>query len=124
MRMCIQFVYAPPYTFISIIMSAYLFSNFHASCSSRMLPFPLSSFFLPLSHPPLSKYSSHPTISRIDIVAFEIANIIVRALNLKQSLLKDDIEELKKEVLNSEGVQKLVTEDSYELWCIAAEDKR
>ena len=60
----------------------------------------------------------------MDIVAFEIANIIVRALHLKQSLLPDDIKELKKEVLDSEGVKILVTEDTYELWCIAAEDKR
>lgn len=62
--------------------------------------------------------------SRIEIVAFEIANIIVRVLNLRNSLRPNDIQELKKEVLSSEGVRQLVSEDELDLWCIAAEDKR
>eukprot|EP00897_Mesotaenium_endlicherianum_P000370 jgi/Mesen1/10333/ME000008S10113 len=60
----------------------------------------------------------------MEIVGFEVANVIVRVLNLRHSLLADDVAELQSEVLANEGVRALVSDDEYELWCIAAEDKR
>eukprot|EP00271_Cylindrocystis_brebissonii_P022947 TRINITY_DN909_c0_g1_i1.p1 TRINITY_DN909_c0_g1~~TRINITY_DN909_c0_g1_i1.p1 ORF type:complete len:998 (-),score=308.45 TRINITY_DN909_c0_g1_i1:2587-5229(-) len=62
--------------------------------------------------------------ARIEILAFEIATVIVRSLHLKHALQPQDIQELKTEVLASEGVTTLVSSDEFELWCIAAEDKR
>ncbi|KAL8059224.1 hypothetical protein ABFX02_03G071900 [Erythranthe guttata] len=62
--------------------------------------------------------------NRISILAFEVANTIVKGANLLQSLSEDNIQFLKKEVLNSEGVRKLVTTDMDELLRIAAADKR
>ncbi|CAI5458055.1 unnamed protein product [Closterium sp. Yama58-4] len=57
-------------------------------------------------------------------MGFEVANVIVRAINLRQSLLERDIEDLRAEVLASEGIRMLVSDDFYHVWCIAAEDKR
>ncbi|CAI5486303.1 unnamed protein product [Closterium sp. Naga37s-1] len=61
---------------------------------------------------------------KIEIMGFEVANVIVRAINLRQSLLERDIEDLRAEVLASEGIRMLVSDDFYHVWCIAAEDKR
>ncbi|GJP79299.1 hypothetical protein CLOP_g9547 [Closterium sp. NIES-67] len=61
---------------------------------------------------------------KIEVMGFEVANVIVRAINLRQSLLERDIEDLRAEVLASEGIRMLVSDDFYHVWCIAAEDKR
>ncbi|CAA0841171.1 Protein of unknown function (DUF668 [Striga hermonthica] len=61
---------------------------------------------------------------RITILAFEVANTIAKGSNLLQSLSEENIQFLKKEVLNSEGVRKLVSTDMDELLSIAAADKR
>ncbi|CAI5460747.1 unnamed protein product [Closterium sp. Yama58-4] len=61
---------------------------------------------------------------KIEIMGFEVANVFVRAINLRQSLLERDIEDLRAEVLASEGIRMLVSDDFYHVWCIAAEDKR
>ncbi|GLT91992.1 hypothetical protein SLE2022_098510 [Rubroshorea leprosula] len=60
----------------------------------------------------------------ISILAFEVANTIARGANLLQSLSEENILFLKKDVLNSEGVQKLVSTDIKELLSVAATDKR
>ncbi|KAL6574420.1 hypothetical protein OROHE_001324 [Orobanche hederae] len=60
----------------------------------------------------------------ITILAFEVANTIAKGANLLQSLSEGNIQFLKKEVLNSEGVRQLVSTDMDELLSIAASDKR
>ncbi|KAJ4962503.1 hypothetical protein NE237_022442 [Protea cynaroides] len=62
--------------------------------------------------------------NKISILAFEVANTIVKGANLMQSLSKENIRHLKELVLPSEGVQNLVSRDMDELLRIAASDKR
>ncbi|KAA8528756.1 hypothetical protein F0562_036111 [Nyssa sinensis] len=62
--------------------------------------------------------------NKIFILAFEIANTIAKGANLLQSLSEENVQFLKKEILHSEGVQKLVSTDMKELLTIAAADKR
>lgn len=62
--------------------------------------------------------------NKISILAFEVANTIVRGANLMQSLSEENIQFLKKEVLHSEGVRLLVSTEMKELLMIAASDKR
>jgi hypothetical protein len=61
---------------------------------------------------------------KIGILAFEVANTIVKGYNLKQSLDKEAIKVLKDQILRSKSVQVLVSTDMKELMCIAAADKR
>ncbi|KAG5004844.1 hypothetical protein JHK86_028983 [Glycine max] len=62
--------------------------------------------------------------NKISILAFEVANTIVKGANLMQSLSKENIRHLKEVVLPSEGVQILISRDMDELLRIAAADKR
>ncbi|XP_042495917.1 protein PSK SIMULATOR 1-like, partial [Macadamia integrifolia] len=62
--------------------------------------------------------------NKISILAFEVANTIVKGANLMQSLSKENIRHLKEVILPSEGVQNLVSRDMDELLRIAAADKR
>ncbi|KAH7671138.1 hypothetical protein IHE45_10G072600 [Dioscorea alata] len=62
--------------------------------------------------------------NKISILAFEVANTIVKGANLMQSLSKENVRRLKEEVLLSEGVQNLVSKDMHELLKIVAADKR
>ncbi|KAM7521222.1 hypothetical protein LguiB_020184 [Lonicera macranthoides] len=62
--------------------------------------------------------------NKISILAFEVANTIAKGANLLQSLSEENIQFLKKEILHSEGVQRLVSTDVQELLSIAAADKR
>lgn len=62
--------------------------------------------------------------NKISILAFEVANTIVKGANLMQSLSKENIRHLKEVVLPSEGVQNLISRDMDELIRIAAADKR
>ena len=62
--------------------------------------------------------------NKISILAFEVANTIVKGANLMQSLSKENIRHLKEVVLPSEGVQNLISRDMDELLRIAAADKR
>lgn len=65
-----------------------------------------------------------PKGNKIGILAFEVANTIVKGCNLKQSLGDEEMKILKEEILLSDGVQLLVSTDSHELMAIAAADKR
>ncbi|WVZ20296.1 hypothetical protein V8G54_007618 [Vigna mungo] len=60
----------------------------------------------------------------ISILAFEVANTIVKGFNLLESLSAESIRNLKEKVLLSEGVQNLISEDMNELLRIVAADKR
>ncbi|KAM7280423.1 hypothetical protein ACFE04_007557 [Oxalis oulophora] len=62
--------------------------------------------------------------NKISILAFEVANTIVKGSNLMQSLSKENIKVLKDVVLPSEGVKNLISRDMDELMRIAAADKR
>lgn len=62
--------------------------------------------------------------NKVSILAFEVANTIVKGSNLMQSLSEENIQILKKEILHSQGVQLLVSTDMKELLSIAAADKR
>lgn len=62
--------------------------------------------------------------NKISILAFEVANTIVKGANLMNSLSADNIKHLKEVVLPSEGVQRLISKDMDELLRIAAADKR
>ncbi|KAK7277340.1 hypothetical protein RIF29_18491 [Crotalaria pallida] len=62
--------------------------------------------------------------NKISILAFEVANTIVKGANLMQSLSEENIRHLKEVVLPSEGVQTLISSDMDKLLRIAAEDKR
>ncbi|CAN4099901.1 unnamed protein product [Withania somnifera] len=62
--------------------------------------------------------------NKISILAFEVANTIVKGANLMYSLSQDNIKHLKEVVLPSEGVQLLISKDMDELFRIAAADKR
>lgn len=62
--------------------------------------------------------------NKISILAFEVANTIVKGSNLVKSLSKKNINYLIEIVLTSDGVQHLVSESMDELLRIAAADKR
>lgn len=62
--------------------------------------------------------------NKISILAFEVANTIVKGSNLMQSLSKENIKHLKEVVLPSEGVKNLISGNMDELLRIAASDKR
>jgi hypothetical protein len=62
--------------------------------------------------------------NKISILAFEVANTVVKGASLMQSLSKENIKHLKDVVLPSEGVQNLISRDMDELLRIAAADKR
>ncbi|KAG0463313.1 hypothetical protein HPP92_019382 [Vanilla planifolia] len=62
--------------------------------------------------------------SQISILAFEVANTIVKGANLMHSLSEENIKHLKELVLPSEAVQRLISNDWKELLRIAASDKR
>ena len=75
---------------------------------------------------PGGDFRSAPTTkgNKISILAFEVANIIVKGMSLMQSLSKESLKYLKDDVLLSEGVQRLVSSDMDDLMRIAAADKR
>ncbi|KAI3432004.1 Bulb-type lectin domain-containing protein [Psidium guajava] len=60
----------------------------------------------------------------ISILAFEVANTIVKGTNLLHSLSEKELQLLKEEILTSAGVQNLVSTNTQELLTIAAADKR
>ncbi|XP_020227406.1 uncharacterized protein LOC109808704 [Cajanus cajan] len=62
--------------------------------------------------------------NEIGILAFEVANTIVKGFSLMESLSTKSIKHLKEEVLPLEAVQDLVSKDTDELLRIVAADKR
>lgn len=82
-----------------------------------------------VSKPAIKFWNKRSTLGKvskgreISILAFEVANTIVKAANFLQSLSGRQLQ-LLKEVFTSEGVQNLVSTDMQELLTIAAADKR
>uniref|UniRef100_A0ACD5UWT4 Uncharacterized protein n=1 Tax=Avena sativa TaxID=4498 RepID=A0ACD5UWT4_AVESA len=62
--------------------------------------------------------------TQISILAFEVANTILKGVSVMQSLSQDSVTYFKQVVLPSEGVQNLVSNDMGELMQIVANDKR
>ncbi|KAI3451648.1 hypothetical protein Pfo_008313 [Paulownia fortunei] len=62
--------------------------------------------------------------NELSILAFEVANTIVKGSNLMESLSRRSIRQLKEVVLPAEGVQQLISQDMDELLRIVAADKR
>ncbi|KAK7283418.1 hypothetical protein RIF29_12920 [Crotalaria pallida] len=62
--------------------------------------------------------------NKISILAFEVANTITKGAILFQSLSEENVWYLKKEILQSKGVQLLVSTDIEELLSLAEADKR
>ncbi|KAI9113131.1 hypothetical protein K1719_015656 [Acacia pycnantha] len=62
--------------------------------------------------------------NKISILAFEVANTITKGAILFQSLSEENIQILKKEIFQSEGLQHLVSTDMKELLSLAEADKR
>ncbi|KAK9012677.1 hypothetical protein V6N11_040716 [Hibiscus sabdariffa] len=62
--------------------------------------------------------------NELSILAFEVANTIVKGSNLMHSLSRRNIRHLKEVVLLTDGVQNLISKDMDELLRIVAADKR
>ncbi|KAK5820242.1 hypothetical protein PVK06_025288 [Gossypium arboreum] len=62
--------------------------------------------------------------NELSILAFEVANTIVKGSNLMQSLSRRNVRHLKEVVLATNGVQNLISKDMDELLRIVAVDKR
>lgn len=62
--------------------------------------------------------------NELSILAFEVANTIVKGSNLMQSLSRRSTRQLKEVVLTTKGVQQLIAKDTDELLRIVAADKR
>ncbi|XP_017629793.1 protein PSK SIMULATOR 3-like [Gossypium arboreum] len=62
--------------------------------------------------------------NELTILAFEVANTIVKGSNLMQSLSRRNVRHLKEVVLATNGVQNLISKDMDELLRIVAVDKR
>ncbi|KAG1360954.1 hypothetical protein COCNU_09G004170 [Cocos nucifera] len=62
--------------------------------------------------------------NKVSILAFEVANTIAKGANLWRSLSDESIKFLKEDILQSDGVRKLISVDTNELLCIVAADKR
>jgi len=76
---------------------------------------------------PSNAYLSGVTSSRggkVTILAFEVANTIAKGAALLQSLSEENLKFMKKDMLHSEEVKKLVSTDTTELQILAASDKR
>lgn len=65
-----------------------------------------------------------PRGNKISILAFEVANTINKGAILFQSVSEENIQFLKKEILQSEGVLQLVSTDTKELIGLVETDKR
>ncbi|KAJ0237843.1 Protein PSK SIMULATOR 2 [Hirschfeldia incana] len=61
---------------------------------------------------------------KVTILAFEVANTIAKGAALLQSLSEESLKLMKKDMLRSKGVKKLVSTDTVELQILAASDKR
>ncbi|KAK1388541.1 Protein PSK SIMULATOR [Heracleum sosnowskyi] len=62
--------------------------------------------------------------TKLSLLAFEVANTIVKGSHILQSISEENIQFLKTEILHSEAVEQLVSTDMTELLKIAAADKR
>lgn len=62
--------------------------------------------------------------NEVSILAFEVANTIVKGYSLMESVSDSKVQQLKDIVLSSEGVQYLVSKDMDELLKMVTADKR
>ncbi|CAI7792492.1 unnamed protein product [Closterium sp. NIES-53] len=61
--------------------------------------------------------------ARVGVLAFEVAAAVVRAGVVRQSVEGEDVDELRTEVLASDGIAFLLSSDFNHVWQIAARDK-
>ncbi|MQL96943.1 hypothetical protein Taro_029616 [Colocasia esculenta] len=62
--------------------------------------------------------------NKISVLAFEVANTIAKGATLMVSLSEENVQLLKSDIRQSEGIRQLVSTDFQELLCIVATDKR
>ncbi|CAI5485002.1 unnamed protein product [Closterium sp. Yama58-4] len=60
---------------------------------------------------------------RVGVLAFEVAAAVVRAGVVRQSVEGEDVDELRREVLASDGIAFLLSSDFNHVWHIATQDK-
>ncbi|CAI5516646.1 unnamed protein product [Closterium sp. Naga37s-1] len=85
---------------------------------------------LPCHHVPFHFAAPHParaissmSPARVGVLAFEVAAAVVRAGVVRQSVEGEDVDELRREVLASDGIAFLLSSDFNHVWQIAARDK-
>jgi hypothetical protein len=61
---------------------------------------------------------------RVGILGFEIANLVMKMMNLRMGLYDEELARFKEEVILSEASRKLISEAEGVLWTIAALDRR
>ena len=112
-----------PFSILQVSDRASVFGR--ASTSAVQVLDTLSSSMSSLS-PGGGGFVSGPAVkgNRVSILAFEVANTIVKGMSLMQSMSKENLKYLKETVLQSQAVQRLVSSDVDQLMRIAAADKR
>ncbi|GJP39652.1 hypothetical protein CLOM_g24000 [Closterium sp. NIES-68] len=72
---------------------------------------------------PAESVTNLPSPARMGVRSFEVAAAVLRAAVVRQSLVAEDVDELRREVVASDGIAFLLSSDFNHVWQIAAQDK-